>query len=292
MINRDVARTSRPRDAGGSAIQYASLIVLAGILMSALWAANLGGVGTHTTAALCTLLRQPDCAAPAQAAARADDGDLAALRAQPSEGTNSEGTNSEGTESEGGAQQDEGQDDGDAARELLAGLDSLEPSDEPDYDRDEFGSGWLDPDGNGCDGRNDTLARDLADTVVGDDGCRIESGVLDDPYTGERIEFDRSRPQEVQIDHIYPLAYAWRMGAHEWTDEQRRAFANDPDNLAAVAGPANQSKGDSGPGEWRPDNEGHHCRYAIDYVEVAAEYDLPVSPSDRAALGGMLDTCG
>ena len=32
---------------------------------------------------------------------------------------------------------------------------------------------------------------------------------------------------DVDIDHVVPLAEAWRSGADSWTTDRRRAFAND-----------------------------------------------------------------
>ncbi|WP_323368324.1 hypothetical protein [Leucobacter muris] len=80
------------------------------------------------------------------------------------------------------------------------------------YDRRTgFGSGWQDPDRNGCDARNDTLQRDLADARL-DGPCTVLSGVLLDPYTGARIDFVRGErtSQAVQIDHVVALSDAWQ----------------------------------------------------------------------------------
>jgi hypothetical protein len=95
----------------------------------------------------------------------------------------------------------------------------------------------------------------------------------------------------VQIDHIVPLAYAWRMGAAAWSPERRRQFANDPGNLLAVSGRANASKGDSGPGEWMPVNRGYACPYARKFVAVAYGWRLAVTAPDKAALRLALHTC-
>ncbi|MBN3585236.1 HNH endonuclease, partial [Algoriphagus aestuarii] len=121
-----------------------------------------------------------------------------------------------------------------------------------DYRREEFGHGWIDTDSNGCSTRNDILARDLDNVQLASDGCKVLSGTLHDPYTGKTIEFTADDPRAVQIDHIVPLSLAWRMGASEWDRETRIEFANDPGNLLASDGPANQQKGDAGPGEWQP----------------------------------------
>jgi hypothetical protein len=87
-----------------------------------------------------------------------------------------------------------------------------------------------------------------------------------------------------------PLGRAWAAGARSWSAERRLAFANDPDNLVAVDGTSNQSKGDKGPAAWRP-RKPFQCAYGVRYVTSTAKYGLPVSRSDHAALAAMVDTC-
>ena len=157
------------------------------------------------------------------------------------------------------------------------------------YDRDRFGPSWKDTDDNGCDQRNDILARDL-EAVRKRSDCVVLSGRLHDPYTGEDIDFTKSRAAEVQIDHIFPLALAWRMGADDWSESRREQFANDRDNLLAVWGRPNQQKSDSGPAEWRP-RESYQCTYGIKFIAVATEYRLPVTRTDRSALEDFLARC-
>jgi hypothetical protein len=137
--------------------------------------------------------------------------------------------------------------------------------------------------------RHDILARDLDDVDTEDD-CTVVSGLFDDPYTGERIEFTAEDPHAVQIDHVVPLALAWRLGAAEWDRDQRVEFANDPRNLLATDGPANMHNRDSGPGDWQP-YEGYRCSYAVIYIDVTHHYDLPLPSKDREGLEEMLETC-
>ncbi|WP_262403248.1 HNH endonuclease family protein [Actinomadura sp. CNU-125] len=94
----------------------------------------------------------------------------------------------------------------------------------------------------------------------------------------------------MQIDHVYPLALAWRMGASGWPEDRRERFANDHANLLAVWGVPNGQKGDSGPAEWQP-RKPYQCEYATKYIAVADEYSLPVTSADRRTLGGFLDRC-
>ena len=170
-----------------------------------------------------------------------------------------------------------------------------------DYRRDAFGEAWTDdttaPGGfNGCDTRNDILDRDLIDkTYVAISRCptAVATGVLRDPYTNATVAFTRGERTgaEVQIDHLVPLALAWDLGARNWTDEMRVRFANDPANLIAVAGDANQDKGDKQPALWMPPNEAFHCQYAMQFIAVLRGYDLPVDAASAPVLQEAAQTC-
>lgn len=161
------------------------------------------------------------------------------------------------------------------------------------YDRKaQFGNGWKDPDRNGCDARNDTLQRDLAEVVL-DGPCKVLAGVLLDPYTGTRIDFVRGQTtsQAVQIDHVVALSDAWQKGAQALADERRVEFANDPLNLLAVDGPTNTRKGDSDAASWLPPQRGFRCEYVARQVSVKAEYELWVTAAERDAMRRVLTGC-
>lgn len=176
------------------------------------------------------------------------------------------------------------------ARRRIAAIDTAGPGQwRGGYDREAFGADWADTVGNGCPTRHEILARDL-DRVDTAHDCTVRGGVLDDPYTGERIRFTATDPRAVQVDHVVPLARAWRMGAAEWDREQRVRFANDPRNLLATNGEANMDKGDSGPGEWQP-YEGYRCSYAVSYIRITHNYGLSLTPRDRDGLERMLESC-
>jgi hypothetical protein len=170
-----------------------------------------------------------------------------------------------------------------------------------DYRRDAFGDTWTDdnpaPGGhNGCDTRNDILDRDLIDkTYVSIKRCpnAVASGTLHDPYTNATVPFVRGAQvgAAVQIDHIVPLALAWDLGARSWTDEMRVRFANDPGNLLAVDGPANQDKGDKEPATWMPPNHAFWCQYAVQFANVLRGYGLAVDTPSAAVLRDAAATC-
>jgi Protein of unknown function (DUF1524) len=100
-------------------------------------------------------------------------------------------------------------------------------------------------------------------------------------------------PSDVDIDHMVPLANAWRSGANEWNDNERGAFANDLDRpqLFAVSASSNRSKGDQDPSQWKPPNRDHWCKYAEDWIAVKHHWELTVTSDEKATLGDMLGTC-
>lgn len=164
----------------------------------------------------------------------------------------------------------------------------------PEYRRDEFGDAWVDVDDNGCSTRNDVLARDLVDvTWLPDRSCVVGAGVLEDPYTGQTIEFEFGEvsSRAVSVDHVVPLVAAWNGGAWQWSDAERVEFANDLANLEAVDGPTNSSKGGSTIADWLPPNVEHHCSYVAQYVDVVSTWDLAWEARDAAAALTVLQHC-
>lgn len=162
------------------------------------------------------------------------------------------------------------------------------------YERDAFGQRWADVDRNGCDQRNDVLARDLVDiTIRSDRSCVVVAGTLHDAYTGTTIAFERGQDTSalVQIDHVVPLAWAWQHGAAEWSLMERQQFANDLANLQAVDGATNSSKSSSGPGEWLPPAADHSCAYVTRWVFVLDRFGLAVGSGDRAVIEDTLERC-
>lgn len=163
------------------------------------------------------------------------------------------------------------------------------------YDRDLFGSGWVDVDRNGCDTRNDILARDLTalETKPGTGGCVVLRGRLVDPYGGESIAFVRGNATStaVQIDHVVALSDAWQKGAQGWDAGVRVAFANDPLNLLAVDGPLNASKGDGDTATWLPPRKEIRCAYVARQVAVKAKYGAWVTQAERDAMVRVLSAC-
>ncbi|MDO4870843.1 MAG: HNH endonuclease family protein [Candidatus Saccharibacteria bacterium] len=158
------------------------------------------------------------------------------------------------------------------------------------YSREQFSDGWARIDG--CDMRNRILQRDLVDVKI-DQKCNVVSGKLNDQYTGKTINFERGQATSsaVQIDHIVAVSDAWQKGAQQLTYEQRHAFYNDPDNLIASDGPANQQKGDSDAASWLPPNKSFRCQYVTRQIIIKARYQLWVTAAEKEAMVRELNKC-
>lgn len=141
--------------------------------------------------------------------------------------------------------------------------------------------------GENCDVRDSVLARDAESLRT--DGCNVVGGRWVSPYD-RRILTD---PSLVDVDHLVPLANAWRSGADTWDDARRADFANDltRPQLLAVSVAANRAKGDQDPSQWVPANRDYWCQYAQDWIAVKHFWRLSVTAAERAALTDMLETC-
>jgi hypothetical protein len=161
------------------------------------------------------------------------------------------------------------------------------------YKRSQFGNGWADL-GN-CDMRNYILARDMVNVQYRSaTDCTVMSGTLEsDPYTGKTIQFVRGPDTSsvVQIEHIVALSDAWQKGAQQLSKDRRIQFANDPLELIAVDGPANNDKSDADAASWLPPNKAYRCRYIARQIAIKKKYDLWVTAAERDAMRRVLATC-
>ena len=99
---------------------------------------------------------------------------------------------------------------------------------------------------------------------------RVASGQWVAPFTGAVV----TDPSKLDIDHLVPLAYAYRSGGHAWDSDRKRAHANDlsnPAHFVAVTASANRSKGARGPEDWRPPDEAYWCQYAKQVARQAEQ---------------------
>lgn len=173
------------------------------------------------------------------------------------------------------------------ARTELAALTVAAPHSMDGYARDKFDIWAKQPDG--CTTRQDVLARDGKGVVDGSDKCQPASGKWYSVYDNTTV----TNVAQATIDHMVPLAEAWRSGADTWTADQRKAFGNDlkDPQLVVASESSNSSKSDSGPANWKPTNHAFWCTYAEDYTHVKSFFKLTTTDSEKTALSSMLDTC-
>ncbi len=140
------------------------------------------------------------------------------------------------------------------------------------YDRELF-KHWINEDKNSCDTRDEVLISESLTPVTIGANCLLSGGSwyssFDDVTTIDPSKFD--------IDHLVPLAEAWRSGAHAWDASTRQAYANDLNNkfsLIAVTASSNRSKGDKDPSSWLPPNNEYICEYVYMWIDVKGTWSL------------------
>ena len=159
---------------------------------------------------------------------------------------------------------------GSAHAQSLSDLTVAEEINAHTYDRDLYDH-WIDADDDDLDTRQEVLESEghIDPTIeTKPNGKRhVTVGLWFGLYTG----LVTRSPGDLQIDHMVPLKEAHRSGAHAWTEEKRRDYANDLDleaALIAVKGGSNGSKGAKDPANWMPPNRSFWCRYLKDWIAV------------------------
>jgi hypothetical protein len=154
------------------------------------------------------------------------------------------------------------------------------------YSRDLFPH-WITITGS-CNTRETVLRRDGSGVTV-NASCAPTSGSWYSPYDGATW----TNPSDVDIDHIIPLAEAWRSGASTWTTSRRQSFANDLSRpqLIAVTDNVNQAKGDRDPAAWQPPRTAYRCTYAKMWIRTKHHWNLRLQTAEKTALQSMLNTC-
>jgi hypothetical protein len=151
-----------------------------------------------------------------------------------------------------------------------------------DYDRDLWPH-WIDADGDCQNTRQELLLALSLEPVTfkGKRPCQVLRGLWRDAYSGELI----ANPGKLDVDHVVPLAEAYRSGGFRWSIERRRAFANDPFGLALTRKSLNRAKGDRDPATWLPPAAELRCGYVQRWVEIKKQWELELDSAEREAIG-------
>lgn len=173
------------------------------------------------------------------------------------------------------------------ARTDLAGLWTVTVTDAPHVDdvAAQFPAKAADPDG--CDAQ-EAIVLAYATAPRWERGtCRVTAGTWWSRYDQKFA----TSVDELAVDHLVPLAEAWRSGAWQWQPELRAELAADAGGqLVPVTRAAHADKAGRDVTEWQP-HMAERCRYAVDWIAVKKLYRMTVDLPERDALERMLHTC-
>jgi len=173
------------------------------------------------------------------------------------------------------------------ARKLVSKLKVTSEKSATKYQRSKF-KHWIDADRNGCDTRREVLIAEARKRVKVGKGCWVTKGRWTSYFDNKK----HTRASSLDIDHLVPLAEAWRLGASTWNASTRQAFANDlkyGPSLVAVTASVNRSKGDKDPASWLPHK--NKCRYVSEWVGVKYRWTLSVDKQEKKAIARTLSNC-
>ena len=152
------------------------------------------------------------------------------------------------------------------------------------YDRKLF-KHWVDADKNGCDTRKEVLIAEATIKPKIGAKCVLSGGTWVSSYDNKTFKGSGSG---LDVDHMVPLAEAWRSGAWQWTSEEREKFANDLQDervLIAVSATSNRSKSDKDPANWLPKGSKEAvCDYVFNWAAVKYRFSLTIDPKERKAI--------
>lgn len=184
--------------------------------------------------------------------------------------------------------EEEAQANSQSFEEIIAGL-VIQPEVVGGYDRDLFRH-WIDADGDGCDTRREVLIAESTTPVTVGSRCSLSGGTWVSAFDGVST-IDSST---FDVDHLVPLAEAWRSGAHAWDSTTRQNFANDLGYemaLIAVSASSNRSKSDRDPSGWMPRNAEFKCEYVYSWIQVKLRWKLSIDSSEANALRSNWSGC-
>ena len=155
------------------------------------------------------------------------------------------------------------------------------------YNRSSF-KHWIDADKNGCNTRAEVLIEEAITKPKVGSKCALTGGKWFSAYDGVEV----TSASKLDVDHMVPLAEAWRSGAWKWSAAQRQAYANDLSDaraLIAVTLSTNRSKGDKDPSLWLPAKE--QCTYTENWIAIKVKYSLTVDAKEATKLNSLVNAC-
>jgi hypothetical protein len=155
------------------------------------------------------------------------------------------------------------------------------------YNRSLF-KHWIDADKDGCNTRAEVLIEEAVVKPKIGPKCKLTGGEWVSAYDGKKV----TNASQLDVDHLVPLAEAWRSGAWKWSAAERQAYANDLENseaLISVALATNRSKGDKDPSLWIPIQ--NQCNYVESWISIKSKYSLSIDKSEKTKLEELITDC-
>jgi hypothetical protein len=156
------------------------------------------------------------------------------------------------------------------------------------YNRSLF-KHWIDEDKDGCNTRQEVLIEEAIVKPKIGKKCVLSGGTWLSSYDNKTVKGSGST---LDVDHMVPLAEAWRSGAWQWTNAERQLFANDMMDsrvLIAVTASSNRSKSDRDLANWLPKaSKEVVCDYVFAWVAVKMRYYLSVDPKESAVINRIV----
>ena len=159
----------------------------------------------------------------------------------------------------------------------------------PPYERQSWGDGWADADGDCQNTRQEVLIEESKGPVgfKGTGKCKVTTGSWDNPYTGE----GHASPERLVVAPLVSLKEAHESGGHAWPAARKRLYANmlsDPDHLIVVSVATLQSMEGKDPAEWLPGNATDQAAHARIWARIKNTWGLTADQAECAALRRLL----
>ena len=139
---------------------------------------------------------------------------------------------------------------------------------------------WIDEDGDGQHTREEMLEAQSLVPVEKNGKGKITAGLWVSPYDG-KVHRD---PGKLDLDHVISLGHIHRIGGRDMTPDQRKAIANDPDNLILVTAASNRSKSDHSGVRWVIPNLAYLGEFLKIQERVRNKYSLGYEPCEQRAI--------
>lgn len=147
--------------------------------------------------------------------------------------------------------------------------------------------GWIDADGDCQDSETEVLIREVDGLLRWGDpeACTIASGSWRSWASDRHVTFN-----SLLVVPLVMPGNAEASGATGWSQDRKRTFLNDLDNLITLDVTSAEQRADAGPEKWRP-HEKYWCEYAARWQLVKARYSLEMMVEEQKALEEMLAGC-